>query len=572
MLAELHIQNLAVVEDVTLRLDPALNVLTGSTGAGKSLILGAVNLLLGERGSAAMIRAGKDKAVVEGVFRIQKTVVNRLLEAAEAGGVLKLRRELHRNGRSQAFMNGRPCTIKQLQEMSRDLIEPHGQNEQLQLKNPDNHVVYVDMIAGNETKLEAYRASLGAFQTALRELDAFEERMRKLKEKQELLQHRLDELGRARLVKGEKKRIEDSLRILENSQDIFAALTEATELTHDSDASAVSLLSQARKALAKVAGIDDKIAAFVDQLQTAEITAKECARDIQHYAESLEFDPAEMEHMQERLAYLVGLERRYQMSVDDLIDRAHEWQEELDSVAFEDERRRALVDAKTETLGDVKQKAMTLHEARVQAAKKLDAAMTRELEQLMIHGARFRTDIDYETDGASELAVDRRHVRIREDGIDRVVFHVRTNPGEAEGAIADIASSGELSRIALALKRVASLGREGSVLVFDEVDAGVGADLGEVLAAKLLSLSASYQIVCITHMPQIAARAAHHLVVRKRNADDRTFTEVRVLHGDERTQEIARMLGGSEGSEKRLALAREMLQVKKSDMSPGMRP
>jgi DNA repair protein RecN (Recombination protein N) len=290
------------------------------------------------------------------------------------------------------------------------------------------------------------------------------------------------------------------------------------------------------------------------------------------FLERLEFEPGELERKQERLAHLTDLERRYQMTVDEIVSESEAWRKELGSIEFEDEERSKLRKEKNACLSRLRKAAVKLGESRRKAAEALDKKMTKELGQLMMAGARFRTDVSYEADASSDLVIGKQGVRIGPDGIDRAEFYVRTNPGEDEGALADVASSGELSRIALALKEMVSMGREGSLLIFDELDAGVGADLGEMIAKRLQGLARSYQIICITHMAQIAARADSHLVVSKRSSGGRTFAEVSAVDGDGRLAEIARMLGGKEGSEKRLALAHEMLQKQKSTISPEVRP
>jgi DNA repair protein RecN (Recombination protein N) len=349
-------------------------------------------------------------------------------------------------------------------------------------------------------------------------------------------------------------------------------LTGATDQLYDNESSAVGLIGRVRGRLARLGQLDRALADFAEQLDKAEIQLSETIREIRGYLDRTDFDPADLEQMQERLDFLLGLERRYQMPIDELKIEAEKWAAELDSLVFEDEERGKLVKPRGTCLKKLRDSALRLSRARRDAAEVLDKQVTTEIEQLMLVGARFRTQFGYEEDSTSDLVVDERPIRPRSDGIDDVVFHIRTNPGEAEGSVIEVASSGELSRIALALKSVVSIGREGSVLVFDELDAGVGADMGEVIASKLEMLGRSYQIVCITHMPQIAVRGESHLVVKKVSRDERTYTRVEPSTGIERIEEIARMLGGREGSQKRLALAKEMLQSKKRKLPINVRP
>jgi len=568
MLTRLQIRNLAVVEDVTLAFGEGLNVLTGSTGAGKSLILGAVNLLLGERASPRAIRAGQDKAVVEATFRLGTGLAD-ALAAAGAGGEIVIRREISRSGRSTAQLNGRSCTIKQLQAVSHQLVEPHGQNEQLRLRDVENHIVYLDNFRDNSLLTAQYENSLEVFRLADRALQSFEERMRVLAEKAELLEHRIDELDRAAIAEGEKDQLEQQVRLLESSQDIFEALNQVCELSEEGDAAASTLVGQGLRALERVRALDERFDTFAEQLRAAEITLKETAADMRRYLDGLEFEPERLQEMQERLALITALERRYHKPVDDIIAEHAEWKRELDAIAFEDEERERLQAERAKALERVSESALALRVDRVEAARRLDEALTGELAELAMPGAVFRTDVGLELDPRGELVVEDESVALGPGGIDRVVFHVRTNPGESEGPLVEVASGGELSRIALALKKVVSTGREGSVLILDELDAGIGADLGDMVAAKLAALAQRYQIVCITHMPQIAARGTHHLVVRKQTARNRTFTTIDTVEGEARHEEIARMLGGEKGSGRRLELAREMLDTPRRRTRPA---
>ncbi len=558
MLKELRIVNLAIVEDIQLAFGPGLNVLTGSTGAGKSLILSAVNLLFGRRYSGGALRKGAETAVVEGCFQIPRTP--RGSTDAEAGGRTVLRREMQRGGRSSAYIDGKPSTLKELQSICATLIEPHGQNEQLRLRDPENHVVYIDAFAGCETLRTAYAKALREAEDARACLREFDQRIALVKEKRELLGHRIEEIQRARIERGEREKLDASLRILENAQKIFDALNTTCEIIYEGDAAAAPSIAQGIKQLAQVSSLDPKFKVFCEAMETAEITLKECAEEMRSYLGSFEFDPRRLEEMQERYAFLSGLERRYGKPLDQILDECKQWEQELDSLAFEGEERDRLKQRFEHKRAKLEQVALKLSASRKRAAKALDERMTGEMERLMMPGAKFRTVFSREEDPNSFLIMGGQPVRLHPHGTDKVEFFIQTNPGEAEGKLNETASSGEVSRIALALKKVANVGRETSTLVFDEIDAGVGADLGEVIARELKALSKRCQIICITHMPQIAAAGDTHLVVSKTGARGRTHVEVRAVEDRERLRELARMLGGREGSEKRLALAKEMLQ------------
>jgi len=581
MLVKLHIENLAVVENADLTFGPGLNVLTGSTGAGKSLILSAVNLLLGERQSVRVIRKGADKAVIEGEFLLPRSQSiapavagsGKTLPASGGADAVTLRRELRANGRSFAWIQGKPTTLKELNEMCVSLIEPHGQNEQMRLKDPGTHIAYVDAWAGNADLRGRYAAALAAMNEALSRLREFDAKMAALKEKKELFEHRIAEIDRARIERGEKQALASSLAVMENAQKIAEVLGAVYDAVYENESSAVSALALAVKQISRIQSIDARFASFAEALESARITVKECAAEMSSYMDGMEFDAQELQRMQERLEFLTGLERRYGKAVDDILEDRAAWGRELDSLTFEEEERDKLERDFEAKLSDLDVAAGELTRSRKQAAKKLDERITAEMEKLMMAGAAFRTAIDAEEDSHSPLKRKGKGVRLRPDGIDQVEFFVRTNRGEAEGSLCEIASSGEVSRVALALKKVTHAGAATGTMVFDEIDAGVGADLGEMIAAELRELSKTYQIVCITHMPQIAAAADSHAVVAKTSAGDRAQVAVTPVGGRERLLEIARMLGGREGSKKRLALAEEMLQKEKSTInSTPMRP
>jgi DNA repair protein RecN (Recombination protein N) len=568
LLSQLRIKNLAVVEDVTLDFDEGLNVLTGSTGAGKSLILGAVNVLLGRRAGPAMIRAGEESAVVEAVF--ETPAVPR-----RPGGTVVGRREIKRSGRSFAWLDGKAVPLKELQQTCARWIEPHGQNEQLRLRNPDTHIDYLDAFGGHDDLLESYRAAHAAFVAAEEELHGFDRRMALLKEKEELLRHRIDEIERARVERGELEELEASIRLMENSERVFEALGfvfASLEGDAEGESGATVTLARAIRQLSRVAEVDPRIAAFVSQLEEAELSLRDCADGVRSYLDNFEFDAERLQTMELRRSYLLDLERRYDMSADELVAKREEWARELSGLSFEDEERAALQRRCEEARAAIRSAAGRLRARRIKSARGLDTEMTRELEALMISGARFRSDVGYEAVPDGPLEVEGRAAAAFANGGDVVRFWVRTNPGESEGPVDEIASTGEISRISLAIKKAVGArrgrGGQGAVLVFDELDAGVGADLGGVIAEKLLELGAGFQIICITHMPQIAAAARRHLVVAKRSRGGRTTATVAPVDGKDRRREIARMLGGEEGSDKRTALAGELLAGRSQTKRP----
>jgi len=546
MLRRLHIENLAVVESATLDFTGGLNIITGSTGAGKSLIVGAVNLLLGEKGNADLIRSGADEALVSATF------------TAPSAGEIEVTRRISSAGRSSATINQRTVTLRELRAQTSALIEPHGQNEQYRLRDPETHVDYIDAHAGAVKEKEAYALALARWKRAVADLDHFDAETARIREKSELFVHRLQEIDRVAPRAGEKAGLENSARVMANAEKMFAALDEATSMLYDGDAAVASQVGHVRKRLSPLTPVDTRLEAIEAKLSEAEQLVRDAASEAASLRDGLDFEPADVERVQERLEALTSLERRYKSTIEQILEDREKWAQELDALADAEGNRETLAREIEQTASALEAAGGALSATRRRAAVKFDEAVNNGLARLSMRGARFRTDMT------------RAPVPL-ENGLDVVRMRIQTNPGEAEGPLEEVASTGELSRIALVLKPLAG-GGGGATLIFDEIDAGVGADMGDVLAEKLLALAESHQIVCITHLPQIAARGHHHLVVLKENVKDRTRVRVSAAQGDDRMREIARMLGGSEGSEQRTALARELLTEKSRPRNHRARP
>ena len=570
MLRRLRIENLAVVEEATLDFGPGLNVITGSTGAGKSLIVGAVNLLLGEKGSASLIREGAGEATVTATFMVAAPFAPALAEWASASGEVDVTRRVARSGRSVATLGGRAVTLRELRTVTALLIEPHGQNEQHRLRDPETHVDHVDAYARATAAREAFSLALARWRRAGADLDRFDAETARIREKSELFAHRLQEIDSLAPKAGEKAGLENSARLMANAEKMFAALDEACARLYDGDAAVTTEIGHVRKRLSPLAPVDARVEAIEEKLAQAQALVDEAAEEARALRGGLDFEPADVERVQERLDALTRLERRYQSTIEQILSDRATWSHELESLADAHGNRAALKNEVAVAADQVAIAGKTLSELRRRMAGELDARVNEGLARLMMRGARFRTDIAHVPDEKSSVHIEGRGVTVFENGLDIVRMRVQTNAGEAEGPLEAIASTGELSRIALVLKPLAGGG--GSTLIFDEIDAGVGADMGDVLAEKLLALAAAHQIVCITHLPQIAARGHHHLVVLKETVKDRTRVRVQPADGEERTREIARMLGGSEGSDQRTALARELLAVSSRPSGTRVRP
>jgi DNA repair protein RecN (Recombination protein N) len=479
--------------------------------------------------------------------------------AIEPERALTVTRRVTRAGRSHATINQRAVTLKQVKSLCSCLIEPHGQNKPYRLRDPASHVEYVDAFAGNGRERARYAEALAQFRRAQAELARFESEVAAARERRELLAHRVDDIDRMAPRAGEKASLEATARVLAHAEKLHAAMAEASASLYDDDASAASVVGRVQQHVAPLAGLDPRIADIARLLSEARAALEEAAAHARAVIDRLDFEPAEVERLQERLDALSRLEQRYRMDVDTLIEQSRAWKRSLEDLDDAEARRAQLARELEARAAALAEEGMALSRTRSQAAAHLDRRVSAELSVLHMRGAVFRTVVAREVDEASPLRVGGAGTAVFENGLDVVRMRARTNPGEAEGGVEAIASTGELSRVALVLESLTGSGTAGTTLVFDEIDAGVGADLGAVLAEKLLALAARHQIVCITHMPQIAARAPVHLGVAKWVEGARTRVRLRRLEGDDRAHEIARMLGGDDGSDRRLALARELL-------------
>jgi len=554
MLGELHISNLAVVKNATLLFGPGLNVITGSTGAGKSLIVGAVNLLLGHRARPEWIRSGCETATVRAVFG------PRPARQGSDWNTVEVKREIRTNGRSYAWIDGKPVTVRQLGDLCAGHIEPHAQNEQFRLRDVGSHVAYVDAAASNAAERAAWSVALDEFRAARSRLRAFDTHRLARQEQQELLEHRLDEIGRLAPVPGEREKLERLCALHEAAGKIATALGMATETLYDADGSAHEVVSTARRELAAVSGVDPALEAIAENLEGVEVSLADAAGAMRTYMDSIEFDPEETRRIRDRLDALIGLERRYNLPIDALMERAETWRSELAVCDSSESARSELCARVDETRSVLVDAGTALSHSRRRCAVRLDGRVTDAIGGLGMKGARFRTQLQYQPGEEGDPEVAGAVIAPQADGFDIVRFLLQANPGQDEGPVERIASTGEMSRIALALKSVSGQGNPGAALIFDEIDAGIGADLGDVIAEKLLALAQTHQIVCITHMPQIAATARRHLVVVKESGSRGALVRVETVERNARRLEIERMLGGDTGPGHVSALAEDLLR------------
>lgn len=566
MLTELSIENFALVDRQRLPFGPGLNILTGETGAGKSILLDALGLVLGERAGAEMVRHGADRARVEAVFSVDEGASGaRLRETLEHGGVdadegvLILSRDLSASGKSSVRINGRPATVGMLKSIGDALVDIHGQHEHQSLLAVERHADILDAWCGTETlALKAAVAEAWAeLQAVAKELAGLKQDARERARNLDLLSFQRDEIDAAAPKPGEDDELTAERLRLASAEKLHAAASGAYVALHGGGSVATSArgggnesggaldgLTTAVAEIEHAARLDERLAPLLESLQNALYAGEEAARDVRNYRDEIEFNPDRLEQIETRLDTLRTLKRKYGDTLDEVLRYQGEISQRLEVLENADERI-----AELETLIQTRQAELDARAARLTAARKKAAgpfaeAIMRELGDLAMTATRFA------------VAVEARPATAK--GADHVEFLLSPNPGEPLKPLAKIASGGEISRVMLAMKSVLARIVAVPTLVFDEVDSGIGGRTGSVLGEKLARLGESAQVLCITHLPQIAARGASHLYIEKQVHGERTVVQVAPLDGDARVGEIARMLGGG-GTVTVLQHAREML-------------
>lgn len=559
MLLELHIRNFAIIEDLTLRFGEGLNVLTGETGAGKSIIVDAVSLLIGGRASGDVIRAGADRAEIEGHFRMgaRTSVIAPILEAEGLegeGDVIILAREVRQNGRNICRVNGRAVTLSLLSEIGQWLVDIHGQGEHMSLLRVREHVELLDRYAGLQQERQEMARLVKALHEVRDELAALRRDERELARRIDLLTYQVEEIAKARLEPGEEEALEAERRRLANAEQIMqlaAEVLQAVEEGAEEQMSALDLLGQAEQALARLARIDPSVEEWRQQMETLSFQLADLSRDIRHYADGLEFNPDRLAEIEERLGLIHDLKRKYGDSIEEILAFAERAQHELDTITHAGERIAELEQEEERLLRQIGELGQRLSEARREAAERLSRAVEQELADLRMERARFGVHLAWEDDPQGAYVGDRR-VAFDATGLDRVEFLISANPGEPLRPLARVASGGETARLMLALKSVLSRADETPTLIFDEIDVGIGGRVGAVVGRKLWGLTRSgargargHQVLCVTHLPQLAAFGDVHFHVSKAIEGERTITHVRQLEGEARIEELSAMLGAA---------------------------
>lgn len=558
MLAELDIRDFAIVDRLRVALLPGLNVITGETGAGKSIVIDAVSSILGGKTAAEYLRTGSDQAHVEGVFALTEQEANDELLAVLADhglaiedGTLILSRDLYRSGRTVARVNGRAVPVTVLQQIGQSLVDIHGQSEHLSLLRPAYQLDLLDDYAGALDSKAKVSSSLAVLRGVRREMERLSADERELARRADLLRFQVEEIAAARLVPGEEEDLRQERTLLANAEKLAASADTAYRALYADEnetASALDRLGEAEGALLELAKLDPSLQAYAEAVSGAVYQVDEAGRAMRAYRDAVEFNPTRLQEIEERLDLIQSLKRKYANSIEEVLEFGKRASAELDSLVHSEERRTELRAEEEEQLRQTGQLAAELSAKRQQAASALGAAIEAELLDLQMKGAKFSVLIEQAPDPTGvplSAGLEGQRFACDSTGVDRVTFLISPNPGEPLKPLAKIASGGEMSRLLLALKTVLSRSDRIGTLIFDEVDVGVGGRGGKVIGEKLAGLSRRHQVLCVTHLPQVASFADSHFRIAKVVSEGRTSTSVTRLPEAERIDEIAAMMAGA---------------------------
>ncbi len=551
MLNELHIENIAVIERADIRFTGGLNALTGETGAGKSIVIDSIGAVLGERVSRELVRRGEEKGLVTAVFDTEGAAAWLEANEIEDEGELILQRRIGADGKSSCRVCGVPVTAAQLKELAALLVDIHGQNDGRQLMDERLHMGYLDRFGAYEGCLEGFRAEYRRYRELRKELDRLSMDQVEKERLTDSLEYQIRELERAELKAGEKDALTARRDLLRNAEKLTEALDEAFAALYGGEENALSLAQNAEVYAGRAAAIAPELEGAVKSVNDAVFALEDAAETLRDFRESLDFSPEEYDQLESRLSALSRLERKYGRDEAGLIAYLTECRERLEELQYADDRQEKLKKELSAQIGRCRKAATELSKERREAAARLEKRIVRELRDLSMPSVRFAVEFE---PVAEEPGFDAT-------GAEKLRFIMSANAGEELGRISRIASGGELSRIMLAMKNVFAANDPVSTLIFDEIDTGVSGVAAQRVGEKLYTVSTGKQVLCVTHLPQIAAMADSHYRISKEERDGRTYTRVDALDRQGRRMELARLHGGEHITELSLAGAEEQLRA-----------
>lgn len=552
MLKQLYIKNFTLIDELNIQMRPGFSVITGETGAGKSIILGAIGLLLGNRADSKSIKAGRDRCVIEAHFDLSKYDMQQFFTDNDIDEDLSdtiIRRELTAAGKSRAFINDTPVSLTKMRELGEQLVDIHSQHQNLLLQKEDFQLNVVDIIAQDEKQRKNYEAAYNQYKQANQKLNALKAEIEKNRENEDFLRFQFKELDEAQLQNGEQEELEQEYEMLSHSEDIKTALYQADNHLSGDDGNIIERLKQASEQLANIKDVYPEVTELLERIDSSYIELKDIAQEINGLTDHVEFDPARLEAINERLDKLNSLQQKFHVrDLGELIETYHQLKEQLSHIDHSDEDVEALEQEVTQLLEKAQKQAKELTAIRTKAAKKVEEEMKQRLIPLGIPNVRFCISLTEKP--------------LSHDGGDKVSFLFSANKSTPLQPVTQVASGGEIARVMLSLKAMISGAVKLPTIIFDEIDTGVSGKIAEKMAQIMVEMgNHERQVLSITHLPQIAAMGSHHYKVSKEETDNGTISRMTELSQQERVQEIAQMLSGSDVSEAALANAKELLKI-----------
>ena len=552
MLKQLYIKNFTLIDELNIQMHPGFSVITGETGAGKSIILGGIGLLLGNRADSKSIKAGRDRCVIEAHFDLSKYDMQKFFTDNDIDEDLSdtiIRRELTAAGKSRAFINDTPVSLTKMRELGEQLVDIHSQHQNLLLQKEDFQLNVVDIIAQDEKQRKNYEAAYNQYKQANQKLNALKAEIEKNRENEDFLRFQFKELDEAQLQNGEQEELEQEYEMLSHSEDIKTALYQADNHLSGDDGNIIERLKQTSEQLANIKDVYPEVTELLERIDSSYIELKDIAQEVNGLTDHVEFDPARLETINERLDKLNSLQQKFHVrDLGELIETYHQLKEQLSHIDHSDEDVEALEQEVTQLLEKAQKQAKELTAIRTKAAKKVEEEMKQRLIPLGIPNVRFSISLTEKP--------------LSHDGGDKVSFLFSANKSTPLQPVTQVASGGEIARVMLSLKAMISGAVKLPTIIFDEIDTGVSGKIAEKMAQIMVEMgNHERQVLSITHLPQIAAMGSHHYKVSKEETDEGTISRMTELSQQERIQEIAQMLSGSDVSEAALANAKELLRI-----------
>jgi DNA repair protein RecN (Recombination protein N) len=565
MLKRLYIKDFTIVDELEVEFSPGFQVLTGETGAGKSILVGALGLICGERGQTDLVRAGAKKAILEAEFQLthagKKQLLLSKLEVDTFDDMLIIRREISEKGISRAFINDSPVNINTLGAVTGFLIDLHGQHQHQRLIHPENHMVYLDAFGNILPLLEEYKIAYQNYKEQKKLLLSFIEKRKSSYEKHDLYTFQVAELAKVNLQEGELTALISERRILENTEALYDITDQVSTILYSDENSASNKVAEAINRLKPMAEIDPSFLELITNLKSAQVSVEETGRFCETYRSNLEFNPGRLEEIQKRESDLDWLLKKYQIkTIEDLIKRRDEMKKELDEIENFDGKIETLEKNLEESREKLQSIALDLSEKRKKYGEQFGTALESLLASVGLNHARFEVKIQWQESESGIICFNGKKYDLSEDGLDRVEFFVGLNIGEPSRPLYKVASGGEVSRIMLSIKTLLADTDDIDTLVFDEIDSGISGRFAQIVGRKMREIAQHRQLVVITHLPQIAAQGDVHYAVIKEEIEGRARVDVQKLNKEERALDIAKLLGGEKLTPQAIANARELLE------------